>query len=418
MQSNDETVRCEAAPGSAGAEGRSGALAGIRVLELGTLLAGPFCGQLLADQGADVIKVEPPGQPDPLRAWGPRRHRGHSLVWPIVARNKRCITLDLRQPKGQELLRRLAGLSDILVENFRPGTLEKWGLGPEALMAVNPRLIMVRVSGYGQDGPYAGRAGYASVGEAMAGLRLLIGEPDRVPARTGISLGDTYTATVAALGAMMALQARARTGRGQVVDAAIYESVLGLMEGLIPEWHFEGYARERTGAVLPGAAPSNVYRAADGGLVVVAANQDTVFRRLAEAMGQPDLALDPRFAGHLARGENQGELDALVAAWAGGLETEALLALCEAHGVPAGRLYRAPDLLADAHVRARGAIVWPDHPALGPFPMQAPVPRLSDTPGGVAWTGPEMGAHNEAVYGDLLGLDADTRTALAAARII
>nr|MCU0881976.1 CoA transferase [Hyphomonadaceae bacterium] len=275
----------------------TGPLKGLRVIELGVLLAGPFCGQLLGDLGAEVIKIEPPGQGDPLRAWGPVRPDGHSLWFSIVARNKSCITVDMRTSEGQQILKDLVKTADFVLENFRPGTMEKWGCGWDVLSAINPGLIMIRVSGYGQTGPSAPKAGYASVGEAMGGLRYVMGEPDRMPSRAGISIGDTLAGTYAALGALAALEHRRATGQGQVVDSAIYEACLAMMESLIPDYQFAGHIRERTGSFLPKIAPSNIYPASDG-MLVIAANQDTVWRRLAGIMGQPELADDPRFATH------------------------------------------------------------------------------------------------------------------------
>ncbi len=393
--------------------GAAGPLAGVRVIECGSLIAGPFCGQLLGDFGAEVIKVEDPAAGDPMRKWGPRQVDGLSLHWPIIARNKKSVTADLRQADGQRLLRELAGVSDIVIENFRPGTLERWGLGYDALAAVNPRLILVRVSGYGQSGPYALRAGFGSVGEAMGGIRYVTGEPDRAPSRTGISLGDSLAATFAAVGAILALYARDRTGRGQVVDSAIYEAVLALMESVLPEWELAGYQRERTGSVLPGVSPSNVYPAADGSGVLIGANRDTVFARLAIAMDRPDLAADPRYATHAARGERQAEVDQLISDWTSTLDTEPLLALLAEAGVPASRIYQSKDMFDDPHFRAREAIVRLTHDKLGPFPVQAVVPRLSGTPGSVRSLGPELGQHNEEIYGGLLGL---TPARLAALR--
>jgi formyl-CoA transferase len=291
-----------------------GALTDLRVVEMGQLVAGPFCGQLLGDFGAEVIKIEPPGNGDPMRQWGREKPHGQALWWPILARNKKSVTLDLRVPRGQDLARELIATADVLIENFRPGTLERWGLGPEDLWRSNPRLVVTRVTGYGQSGPYSMRAGFGSIGEAMGGIRYLTGDPDRPPSRTGISLGDQLAGTFAALGTMMAVHARARTGRGQVVDAALYEAVLALMESLLPEWQVAGYQRERTGSVLANVAPSNVYPTQDGP-VLIAANQDSVFRRLATVMGRPELADDDRYASHAARGAHAAELDALIAEW-------------------------------------------------------------------------------------------------------
>ncbi|OYU76571.1 MAG: formyl-CoA transferase [Alphaproteobacteria bacterium PA3] len=395
----------------------TGPLKGLRVIELGVLLAGPFCGQILGDLGAEVIKVEPPGQGDPLRDWGTVKKDGHGVWFPIVARNKKCITLDLRQAEGQEVLKDLVKKADFLLENFRPGTLEKWGLGYDVLSAINPGLIMIRVSGYGQTGPNSPKAGYASVGEAMGGLRYVMGEPDRMPSRAGISIGDSLAATYAAIGALAALEHRRNTGRGQIVDSAIYEACFAMMESLVPDYHFGGYIRERTGSFLPKIAPSNIYPASDG-MLILAANQDTVWRRLAEAMGQPELADDPRFLTHVARGENQAELDALVSAWSIQMTCTELEAICEAHGVPCGRIYRAPDMMADPHFAAREAIVTVEHPELGPFPMPNVFPKLSGTPGNVRWTGPELGSHTDEVLAHMLGYDADRIATLKKSGVI
>jgi formyl-CoA transferase len=395
----------------------TGPLDDIRVVEMGQLLAGPFCGQLLADFGAEVIKVEPPGVGDPMRQWGRERPYGKSLWWPIVARNKRSVTIDLRTPEGQDVARRLIATADVLVENFRPGTLERWGLGYDRLAEENPGLVLIRVTGFGQTGPYAARAGYGSIGEALGGLRYVVGTPDRPPSRTGISLGDTLAGTFAGLGGLVALHARQRTGRGQIVDSAIYEAVLAVMESLIPEYAIGDYIRERTGAVLPNVAPSNVYPTRDGQMVLIAANQDTVFRRLAEAMDQPELAADDRYATHAARGVHAEDLDKHIAEWTATLEAGALTDLLIAHGVPTGGIYRAPEMLDDPHFAAREAIVEVDHPELGAFPMQNVVPKLSATPGAVRSPGPELGEHTREVLG-ALGLDAGALDDLAAAGTI
>ena len=393
------------------------ALSDLRVVEMGQLLAGPFCGQLLADFGAEVIKLEPPGQGDPMREWGREKADGRSLWWPVVARGKRSVTINLREKDGQDLARRLIATADVVIENFRPGTLEKWGMAPEVLMADNPRLIVVRVSGYGQDGPYASRPGYGAIGEAMGGLRAVIGEPDRPPARAGISIGDTLAATFACVGTLVALHARESTGRGQVVDAALYEAVLGVMESLIPEYTVSGYVRPRTGSILPNVAPANAYPTADGEHLI-SGNQDTVFKRLAEAMGRPELADDERYATHNARGANQAELDDLIAEWSKGLTSAELEDLLNRHSVPNGKIYTAPDMLADAHFAARKAIVTMAHPQLGDFPMQNVVPKLSDTPGEVRWVGPELGEHTDEVLAEALDLDEAARSALRDAGVI
>lgn len=386
---------------------KPGPLDGLTVIEMGTLIAGPFCGQILGDFGATVIKIEDPKAGDPMRQWGRSLPKGHSPWWPVIGRNKHSVTLDLRTAEGQDIARRLIGGADVLVENFRPGAMEKWGLGYERLSADNPGLVMARVSGFGQTGPYSSRAGYALIGEAMGGLRYITGEPDRAPARAGISVGDSLAGLHAALGTMMALHARHRSGKGQIVDAAIYESVLSVMENLITEYGLTGYVRERSGSVLPGIAPSNAYPTKDGALVVIGANQDTLFRRLCDAMGRPELAQDPRYAGHAARGEHQAQLDALIADWTATLDADALLALMETSGVAAGRVYRAPDMLADPQFAAREAIVEVPHPVFGAVKMQNAFPRLAETPGAVRWPGPALGEHTDAVLAERLGLSDD-----------
>lgn len=378
---------------------QDGALAGVRVIELGQLIAGPFCGQLLADLGAEVIKVELPGRGDPMRDWG----RGEPLWWPIVARNKKCVTLDVRTERGKSIVGELVKKSDLVLENFRPGTMEKWGLSHAELARLNPGIIMVRVSGYGQDGPYAARAGYGGIGEAMGGLRYIVGDPSTPPSRVGISIGDSLAAMFAAIGALSALRHRERTGQGQVVDSAIYEAVLGVMESTVPEYAQAGFIRERTGAILEKVAPSNVYPTADNEMIVMGANQDSVFARLCAAMGQPALAEDERFNAHTARGGNQRELDEIISAWSANYKTADLLALLEQHGVPAGRIYRAPEMLEDEHFIARETITEVEHPKYGELKMQNVFPRLSATPGKIKWPGPAMGQHNEEVYQGLLG---------------
>ncbi|MEV6968258.1 CoA transferase [Hamadaea sp. NPDC051192] len=396
----------------------TGALSDIRVIETGTLLAGPFCGQLLGDFGAEVIKLEDPGKGDPMRQWGREKPHGQSLWWPVVARNKKSVTCNLRTPAGQDIVRKLVARSDVLLENFRPGTLERWGLGYDVLSEINPRLILVRVTGYGQTGPYAPRAGFGSIGEAMGGIRHVTGEPDRAPSRAGISLGDSLAATYAAYGTLAALHARERTDRGQVVDSAIYEAVLAMMESLLPEWAVAGYQRERTGAILPNVAPSNVYPTDDGADVLIAANQDTVFRRLTEVMARPDLAADPRYATHGARGAHQAELDDIIAAWTRTRPAAELLDDLHAAGVPAGGINTAADILADPHIAAREAVVRVPHPDFGELPMQNVAPRLSADPGSVRWAGPALGQHNDEIYGDLLGLSPADRDDLRTRGVI
>jgi len=384
----------------------------LRVIEMGTLLAGPFCGQLLGDQGAEVIKVEAPGVGDPMRNWGREKVHGKSLWWPVVARNKKSITVNLRVKEGQQIIRELVTNADFLLENFRPGTMEKWNLGYEQLSAVNPRLIMIRVSGQGQYGPYSRRAGFGSIGEAMGGLRYVCGDPSTPPSRMGISIGDSLAATFATIGALSALHDRERTGLGQVVDSAIYESVLAMMESLISEYDQAGYIRERTGAILPNVAPSNVYPTSDGRMIVMAANQDTVFARLAEAMGRPGLVDDERYATHAARGRHQAALDELVSEWTSTQTVEALISLMEESGVPAGLIYRAPEMLEDPHFKAREAIVRVPHPEFGELAMQNVTPKLTRTPGAVRWAGPTLGEHNEEVLGGVLGMSRDRMESL------
>jgi len=384
-----------------------GALADLRVLELGTLIAGPFCGQLLGDMGAEVIKIEAPGQGDPMRHWGPQSRGTPSVWWPVIARNKKAITLDLRQAEGQSLFKDLVRKSDVVIENFRPGTLEKWNCGWEALSDINPRLILARVSGFGQTGPYAQRAGYGGIGEAMGGLRYIVGEPDRPPSRVGISIGDSLAAVHACMGTLAALHHRERSGAGQVVDAAIYESVLSMMECLVTEFDQLGHVRERSGPILPRIAPSNVYPTRDG-IVMIGANQDTVFARLCETMRAPQLASDERYRDHQARGTHQRELDEIIAGWTVTLGTHELLALLEGAGVPSGLIYRAADMLEDPHFAARQAIVTTTHPEFGQLRMQNVAPRLSATPGSIRTPAPQLGQHNDEIYGELLGLSTET----------
>lgn len=395
-----------------------GPLANLRVIELGTLIAGPFCGQILGDLGAEVIKVEDPGGGDPMRKWGRTKTGSKSLWWPVLARNKKAITLDLRQSEGQALLRALVSKTDFLVENFRPGTLEKWGCGYPELAAINPGLIMVRVSGYGQTGPYAAHAGFGAIGEALGGLRYVVGDPSTPPSRVGISIGDSLAATFAALGALAALNYRHVTKRGQVVDSAIYEAVLGMMESLITEYDKGGFIRERTGAILPQIAPSNVYPTRDGDLILIAANQDTVFARLAAAMGEPALAMKAEYSTHGARGLHQRELDEHIARWTRTQPRDELLDKMRTHGVPAGLIYRAPEMLADPHFKARQAIVSAPHPDFGELKMQNVVPKLSATPGSIRTPSPSLGQHNEEVYLELLGLDRDRYRELRECHVI
>ena len=397
-----------------------GALKDIRVIEMGQLIAGPFCGQLLGDMGAEVIKIEPPATSstkggDPMRDWG----RGDfPLWWEVVARNKKSVTANLRVPEGQDIARQLIAKADILIENFRPGTLEKWGLAPDVLMRDNPGLIIVRVSGYGQSGPYSDRAGFGGIGEAMGGWRRIVGDPDRPPSRMGVSIGDSLAATYGALGAVAALHHRDRTGEGQIVDSALYEAVLQVMESLVPEYSVSGYVRERSGSFLPNIAPSNVYACSDGDLLI-GANQDTVFRRLCEAMGRPELADDPRYVDHLARGRHQAELDGLIREWTMSRSIAEVEQLMIDFGIPAGRVYAPADMLSDPHFLAREAIVDVDHPRWHNLKMQNVFPRLSRSPGSIRSIAPQkIGGDNDEILGTLLGLDRARIDALRAQAII
>ena len=392
-----------------------GALADIRVIELGQLIAGPFCGQLLGDMGAEVIKVEPPGTGDPMRNWG---HGDHKLWWEVVSRNKKSVSIDLRVEAGQAIVRRLVEHADILIENFKPGTMEKWGLSPDVLHAINPRLIIVRVSGYGQTGPYASRAGFGAIGEAMGGWRAIVGDADRPPSRMGVSIGDTLAATYACLGALSALHHRTISGRGQVIDCAIYEAVLQVMESLVPEYTVSGHVRQRTGSVLEGVAPSNVYPCADGEYLI-GGNQDAVFARLCKAMGRPELAADPRYADHVSRGRHQRELDDLIGEWTRTLTVAELEDLMIEHSIPAGKIYGAAQMLDDPHFAARDALIELSSPRWGKFHMQNSFPKMSETPGSVRTLAPAtIGQDNETVFGELLGLHADDIARLTADRVI
>ncbi len=377
------------------------ALKGLRVIELGQLLAGPFCGQLLGDMGAEIIKVEPPGAGDPMRVWGQGEEK---VQWEVVARNKKSVSANLRIKEGQMLVRKLIATADILVENFKPGTMEKWGLSPDILLAEQPGLIIARMSGYGQTGPYSDRAGFGGIGEAMGGWRYIVGEPDRPPSRMGVSIGDTLTATYGCMGILAALHHRSRTGQGQVIDAALYESVLQVMEGLVPEYDHGGFIRERSGSILPGIAPSNVYSCKDGEYMI-GANKDSLWQRLATAMGRPELGTDARYATHVARGHNQLELDELINAWTQTLTVDEVDALMIAHSIPAGRVYRAPEMLADPHFKAREAIVEVETERFGKLKMQGAFPKFSATPGGIRSPAPSVvGQHNAEIYGGLLGM--------------
>ena len=396
----------------------TGPLSDLVVIEMGSLIAGPFCGQILGDFGAEVIKVEDPKVGDPMRQWGRSLPQGLSPWWPVIGRNKKSVGLDLRTPQGQTIARSLIAGADIVIENFRPGAMEKWGLGYDVLSKDNPGLIMARISGFGQTGPYSQRAGYGLIGEAMGGLRHVTGEPDRPPARAGISIGDSLAAMHAVMGITMALHHRANTGKGQVIDAALYESVLAVMENLITEFDITGYVRERSGSVLPGIAPSNAYPCAGGDMLLIGGNGDNVYARLTEAMGRPDLKIDPKFVDHASRGVNQAELDGIIAVWTSGYLLEDLLILLQGQGVPASRVFRAPDMLEDPQFQAREAIVSVDHPVFGAIRMQNAFPKLSATPGRVRWPGPKLGEHTDEVLAARAGCDAGRLAALRAEGVI
>jgi formyl-CoA transferase len=376
----------------------AGPLAGLKVVEMGTLIAGPYCARLLAEFGAEVVKIEAPGEGDPLRKWR-KLHEGSSLWWYAQARNKKSVAVSLKAAEGQEIVRRLAARADIVVENFRPGTLEKWGLGYEALSRSNPGLVMVRLSGFGQTGPCKDQPGFGAIGESMGGMRYITGYPDRAPVRVGISIGDSLAAMFGAIGALSALHARAASGRGQVVDVALYEAVFAMLESTLPEYGYDGSVRERTGASLPGIVPSNTYRCRDGKYVVIGANADSIFKRMMRAIGRPDLADDPELADNTGRVKRTEELDRVIGEWAAGVGLEEALAVLEAAEVPSGRIYSIADIAADLHFQARGMI---ERHRLGERELLLPgiVPKFSATPGGTRWIGPRLGEHTDAVLSE------------------
>jgi len=379
-------------------------LAGLKVLELGALIAGPFCAKILAEFGAEVIKIEPPGQGDPLRKWRYVKD-GTSVWWHVQSRGKRSVALDLRKPEGQAIARKLALAADIVVENFRPGTMEEWGMGYDALAAANPGLVMVRISGYGQTGPYRERPGFGVIGEAMGGLRHVTGTPDRPPSRTGISIGDTLSALYGVIGAMMALESRRKTGRGQVVDVALYESVFSVMESLLPEFDAFGAVRERTGSILPGIAPSSAYRCSDGSFVLIGANADSIFKRLCKAMGRDDLANDASLAHNDGRAARQSWLDGEIEAWTSAHSPSEVLAALETAAVPASKIYSIADIAADPHYAAREMIRQIRMADGTTLKVPGVVPKLSATPGDFDGGGPALGEHTDVVLREL-GYDA------------
>ncbi len=385
-----------------------GPLAGLKVLELGQLIAGPFAAKTLADFGAEVIKIEPPADPkrpqagggDPLRKWRLLKD-GTSVWWQVQSRNKRSLALDLKEAAAQDIVRRLAAEADVLIENFRPGALEGWGLGPDALLERNPRLVMLRISGYGQTGPYRDRPGFGVVAEAMGGLRHLTGEPGGVPVRVGVSIGDTLAALHGVIGILMALHHRHSCGRGQVVDVALYEAVFNCMESLLPEYSAFGAVRGPAGSAMPGIAPTNAYLCQDGGYALVAGNGDSIFRRLMTAIGRPDLAADAGLADNAGRVARVAELDEAIGAWAARLSVAQVLAVLDAAGVPAGRIYTVADIAADPHYRARGMIGQVQMGDGSTLEVPGIVPKLSLTPGGHRRNAPALGQDTDAVLREL-----------------
>jgi formyl-CoA transferase len=391
-------------------------LSNLKVIEMGTLIAGPFCGRLLAEFGAEVIKIETPGEGDPLRKWR-KLHDGTSLWWYAQARNKKSVTLNLREKEGQDIARRLIEGADIVVENFRPGTLEKWGLDYTSLSAVNPRLIMVRLSGFGQTGPYKDRVGFGAIGESMGGMRYITGYPDRAPVRVGISIGDSLAAMYGAMGALMALHHRHATGKGQIVDVALYEAVFSMMESMLPEFGMSGFVRERTGASLPGIVPSNTYVCGDGQFVVIGANGDAIFKRMMKSIGREDLANDATLTDNAGRVKRTEELDTAIGAWTGANTLDHVLQVLENADVPAGRIYSIKDIVADLQYQARGMIEKHKLTRDGEVWLPGVVPKMSDTPGGTKWVGPKLGEHTEQVLA-ALGIDAAQLASLRSRGIV
>jgi len=387
-------------------------LDGLRVIEAGQLLAGPFAGTLLGYFGAEIIKVEPPETGDPIRRWRELRN-GQSLWWSSLARNKKCVTLDLKSARGSELMRELIDGADVVVENFRPGTMEKWGLGPETFKQSNPGLIYARISGYGQTGPAASKPGFASVCEGFGGFRYVNGFPGQPPVRPNLSIGDTLAGIHAALGILLAYIKRQREvgGRGQVVDVAIFESVFNLLEGVVPEFDGAGLVRGPSGSTLTGIVPSNTYRCGDGKLIVIGANTESMFKRLAKAMQQPEMGDDPRFADNNKRVQHQTEIDDRIAAWAAEHDAPTTLAMLEEAGVAAGPIYSVEDMFQDPQYRARGLL---QEVTVNGEPLTIPaiVPVLSETPGATKWPGPAIGSHNDEIFSGLLRLSAEEQAAL------
>jgi crotonobetainyl-CoA:carnitine CoA-transferase CaiB-like acyl-CoA transferase len=394
----------------------AGPLAGLKVLEMGALIAGPFCAKVLAEFGAEVVKLEPPGHGDPLRKWRYTKD-GTSVWWHVQSRNKRSVAVDLRAGEGQAIARALAERADIVVENFRPGTIESWGLGYDGLAQRNPGLIMVRISGYGQTGPYSQRPGFGVIGEAVGGLRYVTGTPDRPPSRTGISIGDTLSGLYGVIGAMFALVDRQKTGLGQVIDVALYESVFSVMESLLPEFDAFGAVRERTGSILPGISPSSAYRCKDGSYVLIAANGDSIFKRLCAAMERDDLGQDASLAHNDGRAARQDWLDAQIEAWSMRHSPDEVLAALQRADVPASKVYSIRDIVADAHYQARGMIETIRTPDGGSLKVPGVVPKLTRTPGSIRSAGPRLGQHTAEVLREL-GYDDARISALRDAKVV
>ncbi|OAE98582.1 carnitine dehydratase [Bradyrhizobium centrolobii] len=384
-----------------------GPLSGIRVVELGTLIAAPFAARLLAEFGADVIKIEQPGSGDPLRRWR-KLHQGTSLWWYLQSRNKKSIAIDLKSPDGRDVALRLAAQADVVIENFKPGSLEKLGLGWDVLSELNPNLTLVRISGYGQTGPYRDRSGFGAIGEAMGGLRFTTGDPDSPPARVGISIGDSLASLHGVIGALISLlRVKTGQGRGQVVDVSLYESVFNLMESLVPEYDLMGHVRTRTGGALPGISPSNTYPSSDGRHVVIAGNSDAIFKRLMQVIGRPDLADNPAFTSNDGRVRNNALLDAAITTWTSERTMDEILSLLDAADVPAGRIYSVADIVDDPHYAARDMILATELPGDVTVKMPGIAPKLSDTPGGIRWPGPTLGQHTDEVLTGLGLQEAD-----------
>ncbi|NEU32061.1 CoA transferase [bacterium LRH843] len=395
------------------------ALTGLKVLEMGQLIAGPSAGRLFAEFGAEVIKVESPNGGDPLRNWRVVEN-GTSLWWHVQSRNKKSITIDLKQLEGQEIIRRFAKEVDIIIENFRPGTMDKWGIGYEQLKEINPGLIMIQISGYGQDGPYRDKPGFGSIGEAMGGLRYLTGYPDRPPTRVGVSIGDSISALYAVIGAMMAVYHRdvKGTGQGQCIDVALYESIFSFMESMLPEYDRTGLIRERSGSTLPGITPSNTYLCKDEKYVVIGANGDGIFKRLMIAIGKPEYAEDPRFQNNAARSEHAELLDSVIENWTRSLNLVDVLTVLDEAKVPSGSIYSIEDIVVDPHYNARGMIREVEIDGIGKLKVPGIVPKLSETPGDIEWGGPKLGQHTNEILANLLKMNNEEIDALRKKMII